>query len=218
MTNWDLYELLHIVANKDVKSNWLTPEQFEAELKAKNIRLMRDRLGLPERYQPGTAQAGASGSTVLENDLMPFLKNSTVNLTNQETNLSDWYYINDFYTPLSVFTEIISQQELSGRIRNPIRVASEKYPFATRTTKGLKVWPSTITQITVSYYRKPVEPTFVTTVNPTTGFLEYSASVELEWRDENKIDILNLIMQDMGVNIEKQDLAQLAQKLVEGGK
>lgn len=218
MTNWDLYELLHLVANKDVKSNWLTPEQFEAELKAKNIRLMRDRLGLPERYQPGTAQAGASGSTVLENDLMPFLKLVNATVTNQETNLTDWYYINDFHTTLSIFTEIISQQELSGRINSPIRVASERYPFAVRINKGLKIWPNTIAQVTVSYYRKPVEPTFNTTVNPTTGFLEYAASTELEWRDENKLDILYLIMQDMGVNIEKQDLSQLAQKLVEGGK
>lgn len=210
--------MLHLVANKDVNSNWLTPEQFELELKKGNIRLMRDRLGLPERYQPGTMQAGASGSTTLEDDLMPFLVLKDEALTNQETNLTDWYYINDFYTALSVFPEIISQQELSGRIKSPIRVATEKYPFAIRTNKGLKVWPNTVAQITVSYYRKPANPTFNTTVDPLTGFLQYASSTELEWRDENKIDILYLIMQDMGVNIEKQDLAQLGTKLVEGGK
>lgn len=218
MTNWDLYDLLHIVANKDVKSNWLTPEQFELELQAKNIRLMRDRLGLPERYQPGTMQAGASGSTVLENDLMPFLELKTVSVTNQETNITDWYFINDFYTALSVFPEIISQQELGTRINSPVRIATERYPWAIRTPKGLKIWPSTVTQATVSYYRRPKNPTFNTTVNVTTGFLEYVASTELEWKDENKLDILHLIMQDMGVNIEKQDLSALAQKLVEGGK
>lgn len=218
MNNWDLYNLLHLVANKDVNSNWLTPEQFELELQAKNIRLMRNLLGLPERYQPGTMQAGASGSTTLEDDLMPFLVLKTENLVNQETNLTDWYYVNDFYTSLSVFPEIISQQELSGRIRSPIRVATEKYPWAIRTQKGLKVWPDTVTQITVSYYRKPATPTFNTTVDPGTGFLQYSASTELEWRDENKMDIVYMIMQDMGVNVEKQDLSQLAQKLVEGGK
>lgn len=218
MNNWDLYNLLHIVANKDVVSNWLTPPQFELELQAKNIRLMRDRLGLPERYQPGTMQAGASGSAILENDLMPFLEMKDFTLTNQETNITDWYFINDFYTPNSVFPEIISQQELSTRIKSPVRVATERYPFAVRVAKGLKIWPDTVVEANVSYYRKPTTPTFNTTVNLTTGALEYATSVELEWRDENKLDILHLIMQDMGVNIEKQDLQQLAQKLVEGGK
>lgn len=218
MTNWDLYQLLNLVANKDVASNWLTPEQFELELQAKNLRLFRDRLGLPERYQPGTTQAGASGTTVIENDLMPFLIVKEVNVVNQETVVSDWYWINDFYTEQSLFPEIISQQELGTRVNSPIRIATEEYPWAIRVNAGLKIYPASITKATLSYYRQPATPTFNTTVNTVTGYLEYAPSTELEWRDENKLDILHLIMQDMGVNVEKQDLSQLAQKLVEGGK
>jgi hypothetical protein len=220
MNNWQLYNLIHLIPNKDVYSNWLTPEQFELELIAKNIRLMRNLLGLPERYQPGTMQAGPSASRTIETDLLPFLRSRNVAVTSQEITLTDWYYINDWYTDDSLAAEIISQQEVGMRINHPIKKATIKYPFATVTENGLKVWPSTVTRATVSYYRTPKAPIFRTSVNTTDGSLEYNstASDELEWADHNKLDILHMIMQDMGVNIERPDLTQLANKLVEGGK
>jgi len=220
MTNFDLYKLLHLVVNKDIYSNWIKPEEFELELKAKNIRLLRDRLGLPERYVPGTANAGPSATSIIETDLDPFLELKDVTVTNQETIITNWYFINDFYTSSSIVSEIISLQELSSRLRHPIRVEDTKYPFAIRTNKGLKIWPESITSATVSYYRRPTDPIFSTNVNSQTGELEYdsTASFELEWKDENKLDVLHLILQDMGVNIERQDVEALANKYVEGGK
>ncbi len=220
MNNWDLYNLLHLVANKNVYSNWLTSSQFELELISKNIRLMRNLLGLPERYQPGTMQAGASASRTIEIDLLPFLRNRNVAVDDQEVTLVDWYYINDWYTDISLSPDMISQQELGLRINHPIKKATEKYPFAVITTSGLKIWPATVTRANVSYYRSPNAPVFVTQVNTTDGSLEYNSleSTELEWADHNKLDILYMIMQDMGINIERPDLEQLANKLVEGGK
>ena len=219
MNLFQLYELLHIAANKDVMSNWFTPAQFQLELQAKSIRLLRDRLGLPERYQPGTFSGGADASRVIETDLLPFFVESIQQVVNQETNITDWYYIDTYYTRNSIFPEIISKQEVPGRINHPTKKPTEEYPAAIVVAKGLKIWPNTVTSATVLYYKKPKDPVFATTVNAD-GELVYDAanSTELEWRDENKLDIIHLIMQDLGVNIEKQDLQQLAQKLVEGGK
>lgn len=218
MTNFFLYKLIHLIANKDVYSNWLTPEQFELELQSKNIRLIRNILGLPERYQPGTA-VGPSATRTSEIDLLPFLVVKEVPLVNQETELPDWYYINDFYTTDSLAPEIISQQEMGTRVNNPIRKGTKEYPFAMIVENGLKVWPVTVEDITISYYRKPNEPTFLTSVNTTTGELEYDEdSEELEWADHNKLDIAHMILQDFGVNTGRQEVSQLAQKLVETGK
>ena len=218
MTNFDLYKLIHLIANKDVYSNWLTPEQFQLELQSKNIRLMRNILGLPERYQPGTG-IGASATRTNEIDLLPFLVVKEVPLVNQETELPDWYYINDFYTSDSLAPEIISQQELGTRMNNPLRKATKEYPWAIIIENGLKIYPNTVENITVSYYRKPDDPTFITTVDTTTGELEYDEdSEEFEWADHNKLDIAYMILQDFGVNTGRQDVSQLAQKLVETGK
>ena len=220
MNNFQLYQLLNLVANKDVYSNWLKPEEFDLALKSGNVRLMRDRLGLPERYRPGTFQAGGSGSRVLETDLTPFLVTGTDLVpVDQVVTLTNWYYINDFYTKDSLDPEIISQQELGSRVNHPIRIATNKYPWAIIIKEGIKVYPAIVDKVTVSYYRYPVDPVFVTTVNDE-GEIVYDVanSVELEWRDENKIDILHLIMQAAGINIERPDLEAYAQKLVEGGK
>lgn len=214
---------MHGVAGKDVYSNWLKPSRFDLELKRGNIRLMRDRLGLPERYEPGTMKAGGSASRIVETDLAPFLVDiptAGIPVSNQKVTLANWYYINDFYTEKSLDPEIISQQELGSRINHPVRVATEEYPWAVVMKEGLKIYPSTIDKVFVSWYRYPKEPVFATTVNTATGSLEYDTtnSVELEWRDENKLDILHLIMQTMGISIERPDLEGYAQKLVEGGK
>jgi len=220
MTNWDLFELLHVVANKDIHSNWIATDKFELQLIAKNLRLMRDKLGLPERYKPGTMNAGASASRVLEKDLELFREEAEQSLSAQKTNISDWYFIIDFWTDCSLISEIISHQEFSSRVRNPLMPASVKYPFAKIIPKGLMVWPSTLTDIVVNYYRYPEAPKFRTKTDPTTLELVYDASVskELEWSDECKLDILHLIMQDFGIESERQDLYGLAQKLIETGK
>jgi len=219
MNLFQLYELLHIAANKDVMSNWLPPEQFQTELLAKNIRLMRDKIGLPERYKPGTFSGGADASRIIETDLVNFYVDSSQTITNQESNITDWYYIDSFYTSDSIFPEIISKQELATRINHPTKTPTAEYPAGIVVKKGLKLYPSTITRANIIYYKKPKDPKFVTSVT-VDGELVYDAtnSVELEWRDECKIDIIHLIMQDLGINIERPDLEQLASKLVETGK
>lgn len=221
---------MHVAANKDVYSNWLQPDYFQTLLQVENIRLIRDRLGLPERYQAGTFQAGGGASRVIETDLVPFLVLSdALPVVNGETALTDWYYINDWYTDDSLVSEIVSQQDISSRINHPLLKQDPKYPYAVITPTGLKIWPNTITTIYITYYRTPATPTFITNVNPTTGELEYTTAItstetpvtistELEWSDGNKIDIAYRILQTLGINVERQDLYQHAQKLVEGGK
>lgn len=220
MNNWDLYTLLHIVANKDVRSNWLSPSDFSKELEAQNIRVYSDLLGLRQRYRPGTMQSGSGASRKIDGDLSPFQEIQLLPVASQEVTVTDWYYIDDFYTENSIFPEIISKQELGTRLNSPTKTPNEKYPVGIVTEKGLKLWPASVTSATVIWYRNLKKPVFSTTVNPTTGLLQYnpSLSVELEWRDDVKLDVLALIAQDMGVNIEKQDLAALAQKQVESGK
>ena len=221
MDNWLLYKSIHIAANKDMGSNWFPPDQFEIELVLNNIRLMRDKFGFPETYVPGTFHSGSGASRVIDTDLLPFqeIKEYALNEKN-ETNISNWYYIDDFFSEKSIFPEIISKQSLGTRVNSPIRKATDEYPFAILIEKGLRVWPSTTKKINVVYYRRPRDPVFKTKVNTITGFIEYDpvGSVDLEWKDESKIDIIHFILQDVGVSIEKSDLQQLAYKLTSQGK
>lgn len=221
MTNFDLYKLLNFIVNKDVYSRAITPDQFDLELKSKNLRLMRKRLGLPETYVPGMANEGAGVNQMTDTDLLPFLVEQTLNPTLGVLVLTTgWYYILDWYTTVSITADKISYEEVSNRIRNYITAPTLLHPVGYLVKTGLKVFPTTLTGATVIYYRKPVDPVFAVTVNPTTLVMEYATTgiVELEWDDGSKLDILNMILQDMGVNIERGDVQQMAAKLIQTGK
>ena len=219
MTNFDLYKLLNFIVNKDVYAQAISPQEFGLELVSKNLRHFRKRIGLPETYIPGSASVGAGVNRVSDTDLLPFLVEETKNPVNGVIALTtNWYYILDFFTSSSVTSDLIGVEEFSSRVRNYITQPTTSHIAAYIVPQGLKVFPTTLTGVTVIYYREPVTPTFVTSINPVTLELVYGTSVELEWDDGNKLDVLNMILQDMGLNIERGDVQQMANKLIQTGK
>lgn len=221
MTNFDIYKLLNFTVNKDIYAQAISPDEFDLELKAKNMRHFRKRLGLPETYVPGSANEGAGTTRLTDKDLLPFLVEETRNPVNGVINiLSNWYYIIDFYTNVSITADLMSIDEVSNRINNYLTKPTAQHLAAFPVKAGLRIYPATTNNVTVLYYRTPNTPHFVTSVNTTTYLLEYNsiASTELEWDDGNKMDILYMIMQDMGLNVERGDVQQMAAKLIQQGK
>jgi hypothetical protein len=219
MTNFDLYKILNFVVNKDVYAQAISPSEMQLELQANNLRHFRKRLGLPETYIPGSANEGVGVNRITEGDLLPFLVEETKNpVSGVITLISNWYYINDFWTATTISTDVISTGEWSSRQNNYITKPTLLHMVGKMVKAGLKILPTNATGVTVEYYRMPVTPTFVTSVDPVTLKLVYGTSVELEWDDPNKIGVLALILQDLGYNIERGDIEQFANKLIQTGK
>ena len=223
MNNFDLYNLLNFIVNQDVYAQAIRPPDFDLELKAKNVRQLRKRIGLPETYIPGSANEGAGVTRVGDKDLLPFLVEKEYTPANQIVTVdADWYYILDWYTVSSITSDLISLEEISNRLRNYITRPTATHPFAYIVPQGLKVYPAGLTdKVTVLFYRQPVTPVFlIKDVTETALEVVYDEdnSVELEWDDGNKLDILNMILQDMGLNLERQDVLQAAAKLIQRGK
>lgn len=223
MNNFDLYNLLNFIVNKDVYAQAIRPQDFDLELKAKNIRHLRKRIGLPETYIPGSANEGVGVTRIGDKDLLPFLVEEDLAPVNQVIELnSNWYYILDWYTTASITSDLVGIEEVSNRIRNYITAPTATHPCAYIVPSGLKVYPADLTAaVTVIYYRQPATPVFqIKDTTATSLEVEYDEdnSVELEWDDGNKLDILYMILQDMGLNIERQDVVQIAAKLIQQGK
>lgn len=220
MTNFDLYRLLNFIVNKDVYAQAMSEGEFELELRSKNLRHFRVRLGLPEGYKTGDVTKAVESTRINQSDLTPFLTTGSFANVNGLVTVTGWYYILDFYSASSRSADIISYQEFSSRVRDPQTKPTAKDLVAYIVKEGLRVLPATVTPVSVIYYRKPVDPVFRTLTNPQTLELEYDPvnSVELEWDDANKLDIMHMILQDMGVNIVRGDIVQYANKLVETGK
>lgn len=223
MNNFDLYRLLNFIVSKNKYAQSIREPEFEAELQAKNLRHFRKRLGLPENYVPGTV--GVNANRITDRDLLPFFVEGeyTVSATNGDVLLPGWYYIEDYYSSSSRSSEIISHQECSARLRNALTAPTTKDLVAYMIKKGLRVFPfgtGGVAKVNVMYYRQPQSPVFRVITNPTTLEMEYnfSESQELEWDDGSKLDILTMILADYGLNIQRQDVTQYANKLIETGK
>lgn len=221
MDNFDLYKLLNFIVNKDVYAQAVSPGEFDLELKSKNMRHFRKRLGLPETYIPGSANEGANVSRLNEADLLPFLVEETHAPVGGKVTLTvPPYYILDFYTSTSITSDLISIEEESSRRNNYITKPTTAHITGRLVQGGLSVLPNGLGAVKVVFYRKPADPVFATTTDPVTLELEYDAvnSVELEWDDGNKLDVLSMVLQDMGLNIERGDVQQMAAKLIQTGK
>lgn len=220
MNNFDLYRLLNFIVNKDVYAQAMSEAEFQLELQSKNLRHFRVRLGLPEGYKTGDVVKSVESTRINQSDLTPFLMSGSYANVSGLVTLPGWYYILDFWSSGSRSSDIISYQEISSRLRDPQTKPTTKDLVAYIVSKGLMVLPATVTPVNVIFYRKPVEPIFNTITDPDTLQLSYDhgSSVELEWDDANKLDIMHMILQDMGVNIVRGDIVQYANKLVETGK
>jgi hypothetical protein len=221
MTNFDLYKLINFIVNKDIYAQAVSPAEFDLELKSKNMRHFRKRLGLPETYIPGSANQGVGVSRVTDADLLPFLvEEAHLPIGGVVTLTVPPYYILDFFTSASITSDLISQEEESSRRENYITKPTNLHITGRLVKGGLSMMPVSPGSVKVIFYRRPVDPVFSTTVNPVTFELTYNAlgSVELEWDDGSKLDILNLILQDLGLNIERGDVQQMAVKMVQTGQ
>jgi len=220
MTNFDLYKLLNFIVSKDVYAKAMSEPAFDLELKAKNMRHFRNRLGVPESYTQD--RTGAGSTRLNELDLVPFLMEEEITIDSDSVAVlpTGWYYPNDFWTSTSRSSDIMSYQELSSRFNNALTAPTTKDLAAYIVKEGLRIYPAGVEKVTVNYYRKPVDPVFAVTVNTTTHDMEYDtkSSVELEWDDGSKLDIMHMILVDFGLNTTRQDVSQYADKLVQTGK
>ena len=182
--------------------------------KLKNLRHFRSRLGLPEGYRTGSVTQAVETTRLNQTDLSPFLVINDFTPVAGVVTISDTAYILDFYSDTSRSSDIISYQEISSRLRDPQTAPTTTDLVAYIINGGLMVYPTTLTKVYVVYYREPVDPVFRIQTNITTHEMEYnsSGSTELEWDDGNKLDIMHMILNDMGINISRAEVTQYATK------
>ena len=216
MNNFDLYQLLNLVVNKDVYANAMSDSEFQLQLQAKNIAKFMDEL--PTRKSIDGQSSGAGVTRMTQHNLSPFIIDNDFTITAGEATVAGLYYLENFWTSTSKTSEIISFQEAASRIKSYIKPPTTTDLVAYIVEGGLKILNVVSGTIHVLGYRLPATPTFVITTNETTLEMEYLSSVELEWNDGCKLDILYMILQEMGVTIERNEVSQLANKLIVTGR
>lgn len=138
---------------------------------------------------------------------------------------------------VTLVTDIEWMQSLGNTVTTP----TEEYPMAKIFSGGMYVRPADVKFVDFSYIRKPADPVYDYYIDnatarevylspgetpPLTGVTysgiggtgNISASVELEWNDINKVNIMAIMLSFLGVNLKANDIIGYAEKLKSQGQ
>jgi hypothetical protein len=223
LTNWDLLTIANIAINKDVNGRALTSGQFQSLINAKSQKLFAEHLGLEREYplDAPISRRGVGKSRKISQSLRPFLKTETKSVAGGSFDMSTLSKSVGYLVSVNPATisgrpfDELEPDELADRLGSAVTVPTASDPAFVWTGKNtINTHPSTITSITIVYYKFPDNAVIATTTNTSTLLEEYNASgsTELEWYDTEKIEILYRVLKDMGINLERQDVFALAER------
>lgn len=223
LTSGDIVNIVNTVLNKDLNGNSIDYTEFQSLINSQSKLLFAEKLGLPNRYQLNAPieQKGAGVSRKINSELRPFLRRESLTITGGAGNLAsldeDVGYLLSV-TPNTISGrgfDIVDPDEWADRVGSVVVTPTVDDPILMYTDEdSILISPSTITEVYVTYYKTPDDAVFTYTQNATTLLPEYVGTTELEWGDEQKIEIAYRILRDAGVNIERQDAVAYAQNIV----
>lgn len=220
MNNFQLWRLLNYILDKDIYSQRIPAPAFELQLQAKNVRLMRKRLGFPESYKMGAPSPVVVDATrLLQADLRPFYVDDDFPVANGVVVIPDCFYVENYLVSGYRSSDLVSRQELSQRLTDPQTKPSNKDTLAIITATGLHVYPEDLNQVHVWYLRNPVTPVFKVKTDESNlePVYDTDASKELEWDESGKLDILAMILAESGLTVNRGEITQYAEQVIKTG-
>ncbi|GAG16203.1 unnamed protein product, partial [marine sediment metagenome] len=219
--NGSIIYLCNLVRNIDISGNDVNEDEWSAVITANSQRLFGKLLGIPDLYETGTAieKRGAEVSREISQMLRPFLVTESVAGGTVDLSTKDLGYflaINPSSITGRGFDEL-EASEYADRVGDSVVAPTEKDPiFSWNDGNTILTAPSTLNPITLKYYKHPTDAVVVFTQNATTLKRTYDtvSSTETGWAKKELIEIAYMCLRDIGVNMERQDVAQYANQIV----
>lgn len=223
LTNWDLITIINTARNKNLSGEDVRVSEFQSLINAKSKMLFAEKTGKTSEFQThrSLARGGRGLSKVMDSALSPFLRVETksivggvFNTTALSNELGELIAINPVSISGRGFDEL-TPGEIADRIGSEVVAPSVDDPvFYWSDEDTITILPATIASINVIYYKEPDDAVIATTTSSTTLLESYNAagSTELEWGDEEKLEIAYRVLLDLGTNIERQDVVALGVK------
>jgi hypothetical protein len=233
MNNGRIWDIVHTILKKEPRGNILKPARFSHLLEQCNLEYYN------QQYEKW------SGSQLILDSLQPFIVlDETVTFTTGSANVSglaeDYkHLIAARHATSDAKVDVVSPNEWNEWIGDAVMKGTTSYPLMTANATALKVYPTDITSLTVSYLRKPTTPIFdyyydaqytvqyltegqpayelqtgeVGSGGETAGTEVTSASVDLEWNDFDIVNIISLVLEKVAISLSAPDIAQYAMGL-----
>ena len=219
-----------IVSDKD-PDRQITPYEFDLLLKSNNIKHFKQKIGLPEEYQPGMPLPRQTPEITkkITEDIRPFKvfmgkgSGATASPLSVDDGMAE--IPDDYYYHLSMqyrwikngvmvkrHIDEVDDLEWSNRQADPLTKGTKKHPICNYQSDHIRFQPSDIGFVDFTYLRLPVDPVYA--VKWDNGYAEYDPanSTQLEWDEVNQLDILHKVIADMGFSIKKGEVIQYAEQ------
>ena len=214
----------------------ITPESIALLLKIASLKHFRRKLGMPEQYSPGMPLPQQVTEISQENKqaLRPFLvmrgdyggNPIAVNTVSGYADIPQGCcYISTLsYKRLIKGTtikeksiELVTDTQWIDRVSSALIYPNYEYPIANIQKNFILFIPRDLRRVNMIYYRWPTAPVYAT-IN-TRGYAEYDPdnSVDLEWDEDNQIDIIYILLADLAIPIGKPEVYQVADLVKKGG-
>lgn len=230
---WSLNDLVLLM--RDILGRFPQAESLNRQLSDKTISRLFDtaslkqfkkKMGLPEEYQPGQPlpRQAYEVSPIISHDLEPF--KVIVGHQDGDTRLTvdtdgfielpdDYFYYSSMVHAVDMIDKqlrLVPDEEFDKLVGDPLIAPNDRNPIANLQFGYIRVAPKTITEVAFTYLKRPTKPVYRT--KTTNRYRQYDDvnSVEFEWDDINRFDILHLMLFDLGINLQRNDIVQYAQK------
>ena len=232
MTIEEIYQWCNFISNKK-ESGAISPSEFNLAIKVINLDILKTKIGLPEEYQfdrPSARQMWQVSQKITD-DLKKFVVKTQISKSGDYFALPSDYvafsslrfkYVSTkdcLSTSINVPIEVMSDSEFSDREQSQLLPPTMKRPICNYYTSGLRVLPESVSEIELTYLRRPATPIRNYTIDSNDEAIYNSTgSVDFEYPDVMHNDICIRICEYFGINIREEALINFANQRKERGQ
>lgn len=206
-------------------------EQFNEACQMANLDLFRIRYGLTEEYMPDSPRQRVAYEVTqkVKDDMRVFKKTATiprangvfplpVDYTHTTSILSASIDNCDGSSDLGKKVELVTDGEIGARMCDFLTKPSEKNPIGSIEAEAIRVYPATISAISLTYLKTPDTPVWAYTIQSDVAIYDADNSVNFEWPDILANDLSRLVLSYMGVSLRDDAVRSYARESVQTGK
>ncbi len=214
----EIYKLVSYMVDK-YQGAYLAPDDFNMAINAAQRQYLNFLTGETAEFNQGSRRpsGGFSNDVTTGGSLSNFLKEGTLTITTQlAAQPTDFYKISAMRTTDDDYAiKRVGADKIYAYVNNPIDTPTLTDPIYTEIGSNFKFWPSTLATAKIVYFKKPADANWAYT-----GDLVYDAtnSVQLEWPENDHMDIVYRTLGIIGINLKDGDLIRISQTVKNDGQ
>ena len=212
-----VYKTVLLILNKEQRG-YMTPDEF-------NKIGQQVQLEIFEKYfedlnqivrAPQTDADYADRLSYLEEKISIFENNSTYVVTNGVVNLSDVHRLNTV-TYNNIELQKVGRKEYYNIIKSPLTKPTELYPIYLQEGNSLKIEPTSISLIDISFIKKPLNIKWNFVADESLGIFVYTSNgtTDFDLHSSEQTEVILRILAYAGIVIRDPQIIQAASNQVQ---